>query len=511
MNKSLATPVTAKLRNKVRKLAVVDLGSNSFHLVLARIVEQDVQILLKEKLRVRLAQGLDNNFNLTSDSIERGLKTLAIYAETLKGFHPDQVNIIATYTLRVAKNANEFLEKAKSIVPYPIQVVSGQEEARLIYQGVAHSMHYQHNRLVIDIGGGSTELIIGKGFAPLALSSRNVGCVSLTKTYFGQGKLNKKLFKNALLAAEQELETIVGQYKKISWQVAIGTSGTASALIQIAHANNFCQGPLTIQALNDIKKAILKFESLGQIEMPGLPAERQHVIVGGLIIMLAIFDLFDIDQVEYCDKALREGALYEMEDHLQHDDIRERSIASLIKRVRIDLHHSEQVTHTCMQLLKQCQNGWNFTTNPETNLYLHWASVLHEVGLHINSSNYHKHSAYIVQNASMLGFNQDELALLTTLLLLHRKKISKDLIPALSLFEHKFVVRLIVIFRLAVLFNQKRQQDFIPSWQIKVNKADVKLEFPHLWLVDKALFIANLHSEIKQMLKLGVKLSYRGI
>ncbi|WOH38042.1 exopolyphosphatase [Thalassotalea fonticola] len=511
MNKLIAKPVIGKSNSKIQKLAVVDLGSNSFHLVLARIVEQDVQILLKEKLRVRLAQGLDHNLKLTQESIERGLKTLAIYAETLKGFHPDQVNIIATYTLRVAINAHEFLEQAKTIIPYPIKVVSGQEEARLIYQGVAHSMHYQRNRLVIDIGGGSTEFIIGKGFETLTLSSRNVGCVSLTKKHFGQGKINKKLFKNALLAAEQELEPIVDQYKKVSWQSTIGTSGTVSALIEIAHANNFCQGSLTYQALNDIKNALLKFEQLQQIKIPGLALERQHVIVGGLIIMLAIFELFDVDQIEYCDKALREGVLYEMEEHLQHEDIRERSITSLIKRVSVDQQQSDHVTQTCMQLLRQCQTGWNFTAMPETKLYLQWASVLHEVGLHINSSSYHKHSAYIVENASMLGFNQDELALLTTLLLLHRKKIRKELIPAMSLFESTFVIRLIVIFRLAILFNQKRQHGFLPSWLIKVNKADVKLEFPQKWLIDKALFTANLDTEKKQMLKLGIKLSYRGV
>ncbi|WNC70766.1 exopolyphosphatase [Thalassotalea psychrophila] len=511
MINSLAKASQEQILGRAQKVAVVDLGSNSFHLVLARIVERDVQILLKEKLRVRLAQGLNDDLNLTEESIERGLQTLAIYAETLKGFHPDQVNIIATYTLRVANNAIEFINKAKSIIPYPIQVVSGQEEARLIYQGVAHSMHYQHNRLVIDIGGGSSELIIGNGFNTLALSSRNIGCVSLTKQYFGQGNIDNKCFKKALLAAEQELEPIVSQYKKISWQLTIGTSGTASALTEIALANNFCKGPLTVQALYDIKNAILKFEQFDDITLLGLAAERKHVIVGGLLIMLAIFELFEIDQLEYCDKALREGAIYEMEDHLQHDDIRERSITSLIKRVSVDQQHSERVAQICMQLLHNCQAGWSFAAIPETQLYLRWASVLYEVGIHINSTNYHQHSAYIVENASMLGFNQDEVILLTTLLRLHRKKIAKQFIPTLALFEHDYVIRLIFIFRLAVVFTQKRQENFLPAWTVSVNKNNVKLEFPQAWLIDKALFKANLDTEIKQMQKLGIKLSYKGV
>lgn len=511
MTNSVTKPSNNLTIGKSKKLAVVDLGSNSFHLVLARIVEQDVQLLLKEKLRVRLAQGLDHTLNLNEESIERGLKTLAIYAETLKGFHPDQVKIIATYTLRVAKNAHDFINKAKAIIPYPIQVVSGKEEARLIYQGVAHSMHYQHNRLVIDIGGGSSELVIGHGFNTLALSSRDVGCVSLTKQYFGQGKISTTRFKNALLAAEQEIEPIVRQYKNISWQLAIGTSGTASALTDVALANNFCQGALTAQALISIKRAILKFDHLEQITIKGLPADRRHVIVGGLIIMLAIFELFEIERLEYCDKALREGVIYEMGDQLQHDDIRERSIHSLISRVSIDQQHSEQVTQTCMQILEQCQTQWNFSQVPETSSYLRWASALYEIGLHINSANYHKHSAYIVEHATMLGFNQDEVSLIATLLRFHRKKITTDILPTLSLFEHEYVVRIIFIFRLAVVFTQKRQQNFLPKFKVSMNKNNVKLEFPKLWLIDKALFAANLDTEVKQMQKLGIKLSYKGI
>ncbi|WNC70092.1 exopolyphosphatase [Thalassotalea nanhaiensis] len=511
MTNSEVTSIQSQIIGKSQKVAVVDLGSNSFHLVLARIVEQDVQILLKEKLRVRLAQGLDINLNLSEESIERGLRTLAIYAETLKGFHPSKVNIIATYTLRVANNASKFLQRAKAIIPYPIQVVSGQEEARLIYQGVAHSMHYQENRLVVDIGGGSTEFIIGNGFNTLALSSRNVGCVSLSKTHFGQGKINKKRFKNALLAAEQELEPIVDKFKNITWKLAIGTSGTASALTEIAHANNFCQGPLTHQALTDIKNAVLKFDHFEQIKLKGLTTDRQHVIVGGLIIMMAIFDLFEITQLEYCDKALREGALYEMDDNLQHEDIRERSIESLINRVSVDVQHNEHVALTCLQLLKQSQPGWDFNAIPETPRYLRWASALHEVGLHINSSNYHKHSAYVIENAGMLGFNQDEVTLLATLIRLHRKKILNELIPELSLFDYKWVARLIVIFRLSVLFNQKRQKDFLPTWQFKVHKNNAELEFPQAWLTNKELFKANLDTEIKQMQKLGIKLTYKGV
>ena len=487
-------------------VAVVDLGSNSFHLVLARIINDDVQILLREKIKVRLATGLDAKLMLSNEAIERGLSTLKIYAETLKGFHPDDVNIIATYTLRTAKNSQRFLSKAKKIIPYPIEVISGQEEARLIYQGVAHSMHHVGNRLVIDIGGGSTEFIIGEGFKTKALASRNIGCVNLTTLFFADGHITKERFNKAFIHCEQQLQPIINQYQSLGWQAALGTSGTISALTEIAIANGFVQSHLTSAALTKIKDLVLSFKHVDDIALDGLTEDRPHIILAGLIVLIAAFEMLNIESLEYCDKALREGALYEMEDKLKQHDIRKRSVQSLTKRLAVDKQQSKRVYKTVEYIFDQAQTGWQLANIVDAKLMLQWACQLLEVGLHINSSSFHKHSAYVVANSTMPGFNQEELQLLSTLLRLHRKKLVKELIPTLSLFNKRKIGKLIAILRLSVVLNLKRQSNFLPKFKVVTNKDKIVLEFAKAWLHNKPLVQANLENEITQLAKIGIEL-----
>ncbi len=496
-------------RDLPKTVAVVDLGSNSFHLVLARIINNDVQILLREKIKVRMAKGLNDELMLDDAAIQRGLDTLAIYAHTLDGFHVDSVKILATYTLRSAINAHAFINQARDIIPYPIEIISGQEEARLIYQGVAHSMHFSKKRLVIDIGGGSTELIIGKGFETLALSSRNVGCVNLTRMYFPDGKISKKQIKKAQLHLEQELQPILKQYKGLGWAQCIGTSGTNSALLEIIEANGWGTNEITLASLEKIKQRMLAFDHFDALTIDGLSEERQPVILSGLLILLTIVKTFKIDTIEYCDKALREGALFEMEERLQHHDIRERSVSSLATRLIVDDEQNQRVQQVGLKLLEQVHDNWPFKTIKESRLFIKWAAILHEIGLHINSSGSHNHAAYIVANSPLLGFSQEEQLLLTTLLRFHRKKIKKDELPSFTLFKDKHVRRLIALFRLSVLFNQKRQDNFLPEWQCQVKDNEITLTFPNDWLEDKTLFEANLESEQLQLKKLDIDLTYK--
>ncbi|WP_371379007.1 exopolyphosphatase [Thalassotalea aquiviva] len=489
-------------------IAVVDLGSNSFHLVLARIIDKDVQILLREKIKVRLAEGLSKDLVLDQPSIERGLKTLQIFAQTLAGFHPDDVKLIGTYTLRSALNAKEFLEKARNILPYPITVVAGQEEARLIYQGVAHSMHFTENRLVIDIGGGSTEFVIGKNFETLALSSRNTGCVSLANLFFTNGKISQKRFKKASLYVEQKLQPIIKQYNQIGWQQCIGTSGTISALTELALANGFTEDHLTPKAMSKIKKLLLSFDHFDELNVEGLNEDRKAVILTGFIILNEAFNCLNIDSIEYCDKALREGVLYEMEERMQHDDIRERSVTSLIRRMSVDEEHAKRVQSTAKFLYKNTYKSWHLKDIPDAKLLLKWASKLHEIGLHINSSGTHKHSAYIIENSAMPGFSQEQLLLLSTLVRFHRKKIRVDDIPEFSLYSNQQVYRLICLFRLAVLLNQKRQPDFLPDFDVYADDEEITLEFDLDWLKGKDLFQANLTSERDKLKKISIDLNH---
>ncbi|QBY05671.1 exopolyphosphatase [Thalassotalea sp. HSM 43] len=487
-------------------IAVVDLGSNSFHLVLARIVEQDVQILLREKIKVRLAKGLDDDLILNEEAMERGLQTLEIFSHTLNGFHPDHVNILATYTLRTAKNRNEFINRAKLVLPYPIKLVSGQEEARLIYNGVAHSMHFPDKRLVIDIGGGSTEFALGQHFEPLALSSRNVGCVNLTQQFFADGKISEKRFDKAVLKVERELQPIVKRYRQIGWQACIGTSGTASALLEAGRANELCEETLTHKALKKLKKKLLAYEDFESIDLAGISEDRKGVIVSGLAVMLGAFEMLQIDELEYNDKALREGALYEMEDQLEHDDIRERSVDSLISRMSVDLQHSERVHQTSQILCQQINDNWTLKSIPDSKKVLHWAAKLHEIGLHINSSGANKHSAYIVANSGLPGFSQEKQQLLTLLLRFHRKKIKHEEFADFTLFKVKDVYRILAIFRLAVLLNQKRQDDFLPELIVNADKEQLNLTFADNWMDDKSLLYANLLAEQEHLRALDIEL-----
>ncbi|WP_068546563.1 hypothetical protein [Thalassotalea crassostreae] len=517
-----------------KTIAVVDLGSNSFHLVLARIVEKDVQILLKEKIKVRLANGLSDDLNLDQSAIERGLKTLETYNQTLLGFHPDDVNIVATYSLRAANNSAEFIEKAKAIIPYPINIISGQEEARLIYQGVAHSVHSVGKRLVIDIGGGSTELAIGEGFETFTLASRNIGCVNLSKRYFADGKITKQRFKQAFLHAEQEIAPIVKTYKNVGWQHCIATSGTASALIEavngtIVTGNNNddhslnssanqssnlnanailrSQQRLTLEDLKTLKQKLLKFDCFDEIDLKGISDDRKGVIVCGLAVMLAVMKMLDIDSLEYCDKALREGALYEMEEKLQHHDIRERSVMSLRNRVSVDNEQVERVLKTNQILFDGVKQSWSLDKIVDGKLLLDWAANLHEIGVHINSTNSHKHSAYLTEHSTMPGFNQEQQLLLTTLLKHCRKKLKPHELPQFSLYKTDQVCKLVCLFRLSILLNQKRQDNYLVNWHVAAKKEHLILSFEHQWFATKDLFKSILEREQKQFAKVGITLT----
>lgn len=487
-------------------VAAVDMGSNSFHLVLARIINQDIQILHTERKKVKLASGLDTNNVLDEHAINRGLETLKNFSQTLKGFDPAHVRIVATYTLRAATNADEFIKRAAKILPYPIEIIPGTEEARLIYQGIANHVHSYGNRLVIDIGGGSTEFIIGKDFETLALGSRNVGCVSLTERCFPNGVISNGAFKQAITIAKQEIEPIIKSYSEIGWQTCIGTSGAIQSLLDIATKNNFAN-QLTLSALKAIEANTIAFNNIDDIKIAGLTEERRSILCGGLAIMIAAFELLQIKSMQYSDKALREGVIYEMEDRLQHVDIRQRSIDSLCARFDVDHAQSSRVAVTAASIYSQVNGSWNLDEKEPTDLFLHWAANTHEVGLHINSSSVHTHSAYILANSPLPGFNQEQLKLLSAILRCYRKTLRPELIPELTIIKQKTMYRIVSIFRLSVLLNQKRQNDFVPSFEVNANKNMLQLTIEQEWLDNNELLHADLRSEKEQLKKIGIVLS----
>ena len=482
-------------------IAAVDLGSNSFHMVIARIVDGDMQLLHREKQKVQLAEGLNDQLVLSEEAIERGLSVLAQFADTLTPVAPQSVRVIATYTLRRARNAATFLRRAKTVFPFPIEVISGQEEARFIYQGVAHFEHFAERRLVIDIGGGSTEFAIGEGLQPLRLSSRNMGCVSYALQHFPQGRISEKRFAKAILQAEQELEPIVSSFKTAGWLQAVGTSGTIKTLRDIIVGLGYSDNAIELAHLQALKTYLLQFDSTLQLELPGLTDDRKLLLCSGLAILIAAFNLLQIDKMLYIDAALREGVLYEMSDRLHHLDIRQHSVQSLQRRYDVDMAQAERVRSTALNLFEQLRHAWQL--NDEDAVLLGWAATLFEVGLHINSSGVQKHSAYILQHANLPGFNQEQQLLLATLVRFHRRKIRADEIPAFSLYQMPQALCLLVVLRLAVLLNQKRRDDFLPELTAVAKPQALELDLSPQWLAQQSLLAADLAAEQKALKKIA--------
>ena len=491
-----------------KKIAVLDIGSNSFHLVVARIISGTVQIVHKMKQKVRLAEGLDKNNYLSEEAIERGLQALSVIKASLQGFEPKSVRIVATFTLRQAKNANHFIEKAKSVFPFPVEIIAGQEEARLIYNGVAHTNNLEGRNLVIDIGGGSTEFIIGEKFQPIILRSLDMGCVSFTKRFFQSGKIKKKQFEKAITTAQQQLELIVDKYQTIGWNTKIGTSGTIESLAVLCkQSENLQIGPITLAQLEEKRQYCINAGHVNDLQLGEVNEDRKQVFPAGLAILIAIFRSLEITELNYVNSALREGVIYEMETSLTHDDVREHSAQSLATRYDVDIEHAKLVLKTALTLFRQAKVNWQLD-NKRLKPILSWAAMLHEIGIHIHSRGVQRHSAYILKNADLHGFNYEQQNLLACLARFHRKKIKPEEVPKFTQFTQFEVFQLIVILRLAVLLNVKRQKNCLPDIRLDASKASLTLIFPKNWLSAQPVLLADLQREQSQIKKLDIQFNF---
>lgn len=491
------------------KVAALDMGSNSFHLVVARIVAGSVQILHKVKQKVRLADGLSADGELSLEAQQRGLDTLAIIAESLQDFAPESVRVVATHTLRKASNAKAFLQEAKKVFPFPIEIISGAEEARLIYQGVAHTNHQLGQRLVIDIGGGSTEFIIGEGFDTKILRSLQMGCVSYTNKYFKHGELKTKAFAKAITAAQQELEMIDKKFNQIGWQSCIGTSGTIKSIIELASQLDSTnrENSVSLSDLTTLMNLCCAAGNSRDLKLQDLSDDRRPVFAAGLAILIAIFKSLGISEMTFSPAALREGVLYEMGDQLAQTDIRQRSADSLATRYDVDIEQAKRVLTTTMHLYQQVRKSWDIS-HPELKSLLGWSALLHEVGIQINTRGVQRHSGYILQNIDLPGFGQEQQNLLATLVRFHRKKIRTGDIPEFTLLQQHQVYKLLVLLRLGILLNIKRQDDILPDVGITVDNKTVCLSFPADWLAQKPVFSADLEREVDYLKEIDMRLLF---
>ncbi len=488
------------------QFAALDLGSNSFHLLIARVDNHSLQPLLRLKQRVRMGAGFKHQ-QLSNKAMQRGLEALAVCAQKLQGFSPEQVRVVATHTFREALNSDIFLAKAASVLAFPIEIISGHEEARLIYTGVAQTTVSEGKRLVIDIGGGSTEFAGGKGFNATKLVSVSMGCISYTEDFFGDGKITRKRFDKALIATRRTLEPVASELRKFAKDQVIGTSGTIRAIAQWAGSKvGQTSHVISREALHSCADELLSHSQLEGMQLAGVDGERVSVIAGGLAILLGLMEELDIDRLEPHDAALREGVLYELaEQVLHHDDVRQRTIESLALRYSIDREQATRVQQTALDLLEQVAKEWRLQDRQWRQL-LSWAALLHEVGLQINFSARQRHAGYILQHSDMPGFNKEQQALLAALVRHYRKKVELIDIPELQLYHQHDVLRLLALLRLAVIFNTDRQTSQL-LFKTFASKDVLLLTLTPQGRANPTL-IADLAAETKQLIKLGITLRW---
>ncbi len=484
-------------------LAAVDLGSNSFRLSIGRVVQQNgvAQIYQIDRLKetVRLAAGLRPDKRLDEPAIERAVAVLERFGERLRSFHPDRVRAVATNTFRVARNTPDFLPAAETALGFPIDVIAGREEARLIYLGVMHSLPPSDDRrLVIDIGGGSTEVIIGRGFEPSLLTSLYMGCVSYSRQFFGDAMVDAHRMKQAEMAARREIEVISKQYRKMGWKAAYGSSGTAKALYAILGECAFSSGGITRAGMNKLKERIIRAGRVIPEELPGIKPDRSDVLPGGLAIMSALFDELNIDVMQTGDGALRLGVLYDLLGRHDQHDKRDESVRQFMKRYHVDARQAYRVRETALAFFDAILPGDN-EEHADLRRALGWAADLHEVGLSIAHNGYHRHSAYVLQNADMPGFSRADQQLIALLALAHQGKLGK--VEGLVRDREQWLA--ILSLRLAVLLFRRRQDMAQLPLSVSVKGTSIVAKVHGKWLASHPLSDFTLRAEDAEWRKVG--------
>jgi exopolyphosphatase/guanosine-5'-triphosphate,3'-diphosphate pyrophosphatase len=487
-------------------IAAVDLGSNSFHMVVARYSHG--QLIIMDRLRemVRLAAGLDDHGRLDRAAMERALACLQRFGQRLRDMRAESVRVVGTNTLRRARRKSAFLERAREALGHPIEIISGIEEARLIYAGVVNTMPNEPGRrLVTDIGGGSTEIIIGEGPSTKQLDSLYMGCVTMSSQYFPDGEITEKRMRRARLAARIELEPLQASSKRLGWEHAIGTSGTIRTVSDIVRARQGGEGMLTAQAVEELVDLCVRAGSVSKLKLEGLSDERTPVFPGGVAILAEVMTMLDIKTLRVADGALREGLLYDQLGRFTDEDARMRSVRAMQARYHVELAQAERVEAASLRFLAAVQQEWKLD-EPLGELVLRWAARLHEIGLDVSHSHYHKHSAYLLENADMPGFPQEEQRLLARVVGAHRRKIHLEPLEDLTPPWHIKAEYLIVIFRLAVVLHRGRSSASLPTIAVVAKSRALDLEFPKHWLEEHPLTQADLEQEIEHLKLIGIKL-----
>lgn len=464
------------------------------------------QLYMLDNLRepVRLAAGLTNDKRLNKEAQQRALACLERFGERLRGLPRNAVRAVGTNSLRVAKNAAEFLQQAEAALGFPIEVIAGREEARLIYLGVAQGLpQTDGRRMVMDIGGGSTEFIIGRGLKPLRLESLYMGCVSYTQRFFPDGKITKANLKHAELAARNEVQSIVSEFSAGHWDVALGSSGTARVLCDILEQNGLSENGLTRAGLEQLRALLLKAGDAEKLGLHGLKPDRIPVLAGGFAIMYAAFCELGIEQMQPALGALREGVLYDLLGRFHDRDMRNVTVQQFMRRYHVDVRQATRVAQLAYHIAQQLMAG---EPGEDTLRMLGWAASLHEIGISVSHNGYHKHTAYILANADMPGFSRKEQLRLSLLTLAHRGGLEK-MRGQLNSTEN---IMLAMALRLATLFYRNRSDAALPAIKGTFSGGKFQLALTPGWLAQNPLTDTALQEEAKQWKALDVSMQIAG-
>lgn len=472
--------------------AAIDLGSNSFHMLVVREVAGSIQTLSRIKRKVRLAAGLNSHNVLSPEAMERGWQCLRLFAERLQDIPQNQIRVVATATLRLAVNADEFLAKAEEILSCPVQVIRGEEEARLIYQGVAHTTGGADQRLVVDIGGASTELVAGTGAQANSLFSLSMGCVTWLDRFFNDRNLTQENFTAAEAAASDILEPILTELKRNSWKVCVGASGTVQALQEIMLAQGMDER-ITLPKLQQLKQRAIQCGRLEELEIEGLTLERALVFPSGLAILIAIFKRLDIECMTLAGGALREGLVYGMLHLAVSQDICQRTIQTIQRRFMVDIHQAKRVAQLAEYFSAQVATSWKLDVLSQQ--LLTSSALLHEIGLSVDFKRAPQHAAYLISNLDLPGYTPSQKKLLSTLLLNQTNAIDLSSLHQQNAVPPRIAERLCRLLRLAIIFASRRRDDTLPVITLGADGETLRLSLPDGWLIQHPLGTELLEQE----------------
>ncbi len=487
-------------------LAAVDLGSNSFHMIVARRVGAELQVIDRLREPVRLAAGFDDQGRLQRDATARALQCLQRFGQRLRDADPAFVRAVGTQTLRKARHSAGFLDRARDALGFDIEIVSGREEARLVYLGVAHAVaDVGGRRLVVDIGGASTECILGDGFEPILADSLSMGCVSWSERFFRDGTIDRPRMREARLRASQKLEPIARNYRTQGWSAAFGSSGTIRAIEAILVAAGWSSGGITLDGLRRLRRAMYG-QTIDKLQLPGLELDRSAVLPGGVAILTAIFEALGLERLDPAAAALREGLLWDMLGRIDHEDVRDRTIRRMRGRFVVDVDHAARVEAIALDLLAQVAPALRLSGEfPRT--LLSWAAQLHEVGLAVAWSNHHVHGAYLVEHSDMPGFSREDQRILATMIRNHRRKIDPSAFERVPTPRNRRMVRdLTILLRVAVRLCRSRTPVPLPPLTARGGAKRLELRFPTAWLEQNPLTAADLATEAERLLRIGWQL-----